>query len=129
MNRICPSEEMLSKYLSSLLNEKHKNVIEKHLAECEKCRKLLSEAYDIISSRNVKEFVFSLTKRITRNKWLFISSLSMILSFFIQDYFFQFLIISLVSGLKWILDSKTNRTLILIKDAWKNKDHNKQNVA
>ncbi len=129
MNRICPLEECLSKYLSGTLKGEQHTRLQEHLAECDVCRKLVVEAYEVLTLPDVKNYLRSLGKHILTRKWLIFSILFFILSFIVPGYFFQILSISLVTGIKWAVDSKPGKTLIFIRDAWKNRTQNKQNVS
>ncbi|MBI2870987.1 MAG: hypothetical protein HYY14_04675 [Candidatus Omnitrophica bacterium] len=51
--------------------------------------------------------------------WLCVSLTALLLSFFISRYFVQFIVLSLIFGLKWVFDTATTRQLIMIYEAWK----------
>lgn len=126
MNRICPSEKTLSEYMAGALKEEEKVELEKHLASCSVCRRLLAEAHEVTSKFSARETMHSVLQRITKNKWLIASSIALILSFLVPRYFLQFLAASLLAGAKWITDSKTTKMLITIYEAWKSGDREKQ---
>ena len=127
MNRMCPSEEMLSEYLSGVLLEKDKAKIEEHLAQCTECRKVLAQAHDILKKPDIREIRNNIFRWFKGNKWLIGSALSLVLSFLFSRYFLQFLAASLLMGGKWIIDSKTTKMLIMIHEAWKSEDKDKVN--
>ena len=119
MNRLCPSEETLSEYISGILPEEEKPPVEKHLASCNICRKLLLETYDITNKPDLNELKVQVIGWIIKNKWLTGAAGALILSFFFPKYFLQFLSAAVVLGAKWIIDAKTTRTLIMINEAYK----------
>ena len=49
--------------------------------------------------------------------WLALAILSFALSFFIPRYFFQYLAVALLFGIKWIVDQRAQKTKILIYKA------------
>ena len=122
MNRICPSEEVLSEYLAGILSPEEKAMVEKHLARCKTCRLLLAEAHDIISKPDLTETMQKLRTWFKKNLWLTGSILFFTLSFVFQKYFLQLLLASFLMGGKWILDSKSAKMLIMIHEAWKSSD-------
>ena len=94
MNRICPSEELLSEYLSGKIPPEAREPLEKHLSSCRICRTLISEAYDILKKRDPNDVQAILTGWIQKNIWLIGATVSLIISFLIPRYFLQFLVIS-----------------------------------
>lgn len=117
MNRICLQEKILSEYLSGVISREERVSVEKHLASCSKCRKTVSEAYEILNQPDVKEFLFIAADWIKINKWLIATALLLSMSFVISEYFLQFLIASVITGVKWIIDSKTTKMLITVHKA------------
>jgi len=122
MNRICPSEEILSEYLSGTLRQEDVLLLEEHLIKCESCRELLADAYHITSKRDITELLHKTRNWIKKNKWLIGAFVSFILSFILPRYFLQFIAAFVVLGAKWVLDAKTTKTLIMISEAWKRGD-------
>lgn len=119
MNRICPSEEILSEYLSGLLSQEDSMDLEKHLVLCNECRSLIAEAYKIVKKPGLGSIFVNMLFWFKKN-YIFTASLfSLILSFIFPKYFLQFLTASILLGAKWIIDSKTTKTLITIHEAWK----------
>ncbi len=45
------------------------------------------------------------------------------LSFFIPKYFMQFLVVTLVLGMRWAFESEGGRTLIMVIDSWRRHSH------
>ncbi len=123
INRICPTDENLSEYVSGVITPENRTYIEKHLSICSKCRKTVVKAFNIIKEPKMIHFLKHIHKKIIADKWLISSAMFLILSFVFKEYFFQFLIASLLTGIKWIIDSKTTKLLIMINEA--RKDHEK----
>ncbi|MBL7073444.1 MAG: zf-HC2 domain-containing protein [Candidatus Omnitrophica bacterium] len=121
-NRLCPSEENLSEYLSGIMSRADKNLIEQHLANCQACRTLVAETHSIArkSAENKIHKLFRALKR--EHLWLTACVISLSLSFVFSNYFIQFLTASLLLGIKWIIDSKTTKTLIMIHKTLKTSD-------
>jgi hypothetical protein len=117
MNRICPTEELLSEYLSGDITAEERKRVEKHLASCAKCRLLVAEAYDIIKKPDTNEILNTLKHRARENLWFFGATSTLLLSFIFPKYFIQFLVACLLMGIKWVIDSKTTRTLITVHEA------------
>ncbi len=61
---------------------------------------------------------------IKRNVWLIAFMSSFAASFFLPRFFLQFLILSVIFGLKWVFDKASTRTLVMIYHAWKRRDRN-----
>jgi hypothetical protein len=119
MNRLCPTEELLSEYLAGTLSGEERELVEKHLASCDKCRTLLAEAHAILETPDLHEIFFNLKKWLRKNTWLIIATASLIASFFFREYFLQLLTAALLSGIKWTIDSRTTKMLITVYEAWK----------
>jgi len=125
MNRMCPSEEILSAYLSNTLPYDQKIWIEEHLIKCDKCRILIADTHKIVNEFDLKHSLRHILSLFTHNIFLMISLVTLVLSFLFPEYFLQFLTASVLSGIKWIVDSKSIKMLIMIHEAWKhgNKDN------
>lgn len=121
-NRLCPSEENLSEYLSGVTSDSEKILIEQHLANCQACRTLVADAHSIArkSAENKIHNLFRALKR--EHLWLTACVISLSFSFVFSKYFIQFLTASLLLGIKWIIDSKTTKTLIMIHKTLKTSD-------
>ena len=118
-NRICPSEELLSRYFIGSLAGDDKTIIERHLVGCPHCRQLLIETCEIMSSRLVYKRVKMWLNSIVKNRWLIGAVTALALSFFVPVYFFQFLTVCFLAGAKWIIDARTTKMMIMIHEAWK----------
>lgn len=113
-NRLCPNEETLSEYISGTLPAEKRLLIEKHLAVCRSCRTLLAETHDITRKSASGKMItrFSAGKR--EVLWLTACLITFSASFLFSKFFLQFLAVSFLLGIKWILDAKTTKTLIMI---------------
>lgn len=139
----CPAVETLAKYASGTLGPGELYDVSNHVKSCKFCNEiveaaLLYSAYEKHITlgkvpRKTRERAKSLnpaykTKEhkimnyLKRNVWLMLSLASLIASFFIPRYFFQFLILAVLFGLKWIFNRESTRALIMIYNAWKRHD-------
>jgi hypothetical protein len=133
----CPSERELSDYLEGRLDSERENVLLEHLAECSHCLSLLVLAEEslrdmegiapsrkmIMRAKNIlRKDTKSPKNLILRYRWQFLAFISFALSFAFSRYFLQFLVIGAVFALKWVFDTASRRTLIMIYDAWRRKD-------
>lgn len=107
----CLSELELGQYLDRTLPISQKEKIEKHLADCGYCLDLLVVAKDAIENSKKK---VSISQSLAKQKWFILSMLSFLLSFFIKRYFFQFLTLSLILGIKWALSGEGSKNLVMI---------------
>ena len=107
----CPSELELGKYLDKSVSVSQKDRIERHLADCGYCLDLLVTAKEVLKDFPKKPNVLQTLKQ---QKWFILSMLSLGMSFFIKRYFFQFLTLSLIFGLKWALSAEGSRNLVMI---------------
>ncbi|NQT33430.1 MAG: hypothetical protein HQ594_07150 [Candidatus Omnitrophica bacterium] len=119
MNRLCPSEDILSRYISHSLSHENKLVVEEHLIRCGQCRKLIVEAHEVLTNPDMWEIMNKILLWIKKNRWLTGSLVSLVLSFFFSEYFLQFLLIAFLLGAKWIVDARATRMLIMINESWK----------
>jgi hypothetical protein len=117
MKRICPTEEMLGEYVSGCVSPHDRAEIERHLAECQNCRSLVSEAHEAMSSMDISEIRSKVRAFAMKNIWLLTGILFFLTSFIFSGYFFQFLAVSVLCGLKWIVDSRNTRTVIMIQES------------
>lgn len=116
----CPAEDLLSNYLIGALDEAQHQEVERHLADCPYCIYRIAEAYEVLNESKIKlikEFFMGARKNI--NLWLIGCVIMFLLSFLIQRYFIQFLVGAILLGIKWIVDNKNTKMLIMIYDAWK----------
>jgi len=115
----CPSDLELGKYLDKSVSVSQKDRIERHLADCGYCLDLLVTAKEALKDFPKKPNVLQALKQ---QKWFILSMLSLGMSFFIKRYFFQFLTLSLIFGLKWALSAEGSRNLVMIFRALGQKD-------
>lgn len=116
-----PTELEIADFLSNSLSGKEKERTEEHLAVCGECLEKVAAAYE--SVRTFKEAA-PLKKGKAHfmkamNIYLVLALLSFILSFAVPRHFIQFLVATLLFGIKWIVDSKSTKMLIMIYEAWK----------
>jgi len=116
----CPPEPTLNSYLTGTLENEERENIEKHIADCSKCLYKIAEAHEVLNEgtfKKIKEFMMKPLKKI--NYWLVGCIIMFVLSFLIRRFFIQLLVGSTLLGLKWIVDNKNTKMLIMIYDAWK----------
>lgn len=115
----CPSELELGKYLDKTVSLSQREKIERHLADCGYCLDLLAVSKEAL--RDCVKKPNSL-QAIKQQKWFILSMFSLTASFFIKRYFFQFLTLSLILGLKWSLSAEGSRNLVMIFRGLSRKD-------
>lgn len=119
--RTHPSENDIADYLTHSLPVAEMERIGEHIAGCDECLAAVVSAYETSGKPGAKG---SLKKRITSimkklNIYLLMAVLSFALSFITPRYFIQFLVATLLLGIKWIVDSKSTKMLVMIYEAWK----------
>jgi hypothetical protein len=129
----CPDELVLCDYLENRLNpEKQKQVLN-HIAECSHCLCLLALAQrsvladkDLPSVEMIKRAKNIMPKKskkkISNYMWPIFTFASVGLSFIFTHYFIQFLVLAVIFGIKWVFDTGSTKTLIMIYEAWCKKD-------
>ena len=142
----CPSEKELWDYLNGVIAKEVEEKIAEHVVQCDFCLDSLLLAQEVrpgigfgpsaSPSGELLGNVMALAKRRGSQKthakkqfWLFLSLLSIGISFFLPRYFFQCLILSVIFGLKWVFDTVTNRTLIVMYDALKQKSSKREDPS
>ena len=110
-----PTENELADYLSKALSGEDKERVESHIAGCGACLESMVSAHE--SVREFKKGKGNIMKKI--NAYLILAIASFILSFVFRDYFLQFLVATLLLGIKWVVDSKSTKMLVMIYEAWK----------
>lgn len=111
----CPSLKEICDYASGLLPLEKKKAIESHLAGCYHCLDMVTSIHDGIKFYNPKRRY----KMKKEDLFLIMAIISFLLSFIFSRYFLQFLTATIIFGIKWIVDSKSSKTLIMIYEAWK----------
>lgn len=113
--RDCPAIERLCEYARGLLSREERGVIERHLASCDHCLDTFVSICDGMKFSASKKY-----KKRPRFKktdlLLLVAIVSFLLSFIFKHYFLQFLVATLIFSIKWIADTKSNRTLIIKGD-------------
>jgi hypothetical protein len=72
------------------------------------------------TGRGVKRILRRLIDIVKRvNIYLALAVVSFIMSFIAPRYFIQLLAATLIFGMKWVIDSRSTRMLIMIHEAWK----------
>lgn len=116
-----PTDAELADFLSSSLSAKEaRALIEKHLSSCNECLAKAVSAYESVRlfrkgmpAKRKGNFL----KRL--NIYLVLALLSFLFSFMVPRYFLQLLVATLVLGIKWVVDSKSAKMLIMIYEAWR----------
>jgi hypothetical protein len=125
MNRICPQEEKLAEYISGLLSGEELVSMEEHLDRCDSCRKLAFEAHEVITRPDPGRISRRFFGYMRKNLWMAAAAVFFLCSFIFRGHFLQFLALTVISALKWIIDSRNTRLLVMIHDAWKRGDKEK----
>ncbi len=116
-----PTEIELAGFLSNSLSAKDRRRVEDHLVLCNECLEKTVSAYESVKlfggNEKIKKRRFALMKKI--NPYLALACLTFLLSFITPRYFIQSLVATLILGIKWVVDSKTTKMLIMIHEAWK----------
>ncbi|NQT28353.1 MAG: hypothetical protein HQ570_02010 [Candidatus Omnitrophica bacterium] len=143
----CLSEQVLIHYFRRKLDSEDCQKAENHLAGCEFCRSQLDLIFEagraykrgeggkvpaelIQSAKNLLETDKNnhhkrtmRKKRITKNLFLAGAIISFVASFFVPKYFFQFLVVTLILGMRWAFESEGGHTLVMILDSWRRHSH------
>ncbi len=116
-----PTEFELAEYLSNSLGQKEKELVEDHISGCHRCLDMVVSAHESVKlfrkKHHIKKKRGSIMKKM--NFYLILAVLSFILSFIAPRHFLQFLVATLLLGIKWVADSKTTKMLVMIHEAWK----------
>jgi hypothetical protein len=111
----------LADFLSGRLSPENKARIEAHLADCSTCLESMVSCHESVklfnNKNHPKDKKDNTMKKI--NIYLVLAILSFTLSFVMPRYFLQFLVATIVLGIKWVVDSKTTKMLVMIHEAWK----------
>ncbi|MFC1699628.1 hypothetical protein ACFL1I_06715 [Candidatus Omnitrophota bacterium] len=129
----CPEESRLSDFLNKRLSREKEDSLLEHLAHCAHCLSQLELAQRAKEKaglepswamRNGAKNIAKLnyTNELLKYKWPVLSCFSFIFSFIFKAYFVQFLVLAVIFSFKWIFDTASTRTLIMIYQAWRNKD-------
>jgi len=89
--------------------------VESHIATCYHCLDTM-----VSIDRSMKDFNNRRRHKLkTENIFLSFALISFLLSFVFSRYFIQFLAATMILSIKWIVDSKTSKMLVMIYEAWK----------
>lgn len=116
-----PTAIELADYLEGRLAGSRRTEIETHLASCGECLAAAVAAHEAVNecgkTKRKKKWGFGSMKKL--NIYLIIAIIAFALSFMVPRYFVQLLVATLLCGMKWIVDSKSTRMLVMIHEAWK----------
>jgi hypothetical protein len=91
------------------------------MAGCSDCLAKMVSAHESVElfrkNKNDKKGEVGFMKKM--NIYLILAILAFALSFAIPRYFIQLLVATLLLGIKWIVDSKSTKMLVMIYEAWK----------
>jgi hypothetical protein len=116
-----PAEADIADYLSRALPAAAMERLEGHLAGCDECLAAMVSAYEAAGKRGNKNSLIKKLRAIMKkfNIYLILAILSFALSFFMPRHFIQLLVATLLLGIKWIVDAKSTKMLVMIYEAWK----------
>jgi len=117
--KIHPSDSELADMLSGVVPAEKRKIIEEHIASCEECLNTIVSACESVGSAGIKTTHKRGTIMKKINIYLILCLISFALSFAFPRYFIQFLVATLLLGIKWIVDAKSTRMLVMIYEAWK----------
>ena len=116
-----PTDVELADLLSGCLSKIARSRIEKHISSCRECMDKIVASHETVDlyKKNTpsKKRKDAKVKKI--NLYLLLAILSFSLSFLAPRYFIQSLVATLLLGIKWVVDSKTTKMLVMINEAWK----------
>ena len=115
------TEIELADFMDNSLSQEKKRKYEEHLAGCDECLAKAVAAYESVNSIHKNKSIKrkgNIMKRI--NLYLFLAIITFALSFLTHRYFIQLLVATLLLGIKWIVDAKSTKMLVMIYEAWKN---------
>lgn len=141
----CPAPADLWAYLNGQLPDEKEGAISGHLMVCAFCLDALLLAQEVRPgigfgpethpSERALSRAISLGKRKgryppkpLRSVWAGLFLLSIGFSFLLPRYFLQCLVLGTIFGLKWVFDTVTNRTLIVMYDTLKRRESPKERV-
>jgi hypothetical protein len=116
-----PSENDLAEFMSGSIRGELAEDIREHLSECDRCLAAYVAAYEAVgpscSKRRAPRGRGGIFGHL--NIYLVLAALSFIVSFVTPRYFIQLLVATLILGIKWVVDSKSTKMLVMIYEAWK----------
>ena len=116
-----PTENNIADYLARSLPAAARERIEEHLAGCDECLAAMVSAYESVGKSGNKNSLMRKIRAIMKklNIYLILATLSFALSFVTPRHFIQLLVATLLLGIKWIVDAKSTKMLVMIYEAWK----------
>jgi hypothetical protein len=116
-----PLDIELADYLSGHLSKDLRRTVETHLGACDDCLQAVISAREAVAEFNkykpLKNRKDTVMKKL--NIYLTLTIISFTLSFITPRFFIQLLVATLLLGMKWVVDSKTTKMLVMIHEAWK----------
>ena len=115
-----PTESELASFLSGTLTGPAKDTVIGHLDSCPECMARIAAAHEAVSScsgNGAGETWWARIKKIS--PYLIGAIVTFALSFILPRYFVQFLVATIILGMKWIVDAKATKMLVMIYEAWK----------
>ena len=125
----CLGELTLHHYLEKKSDPRERERVEKHLLLCYDCLQTIAEvskAKTMFEKGKLKSWSLPKEKKLSprrkRRGWLVATFIAFACSFFFHRYFIQFSVATLLLGIKWIVETRTTKTLIAIQEAYKRGD-------
>lgn len=118
-NKLHPSDADLADLISGAMPLEKRRIVEEHVASCEYCLSAVASAYESVRSSGIKTKFGKGNIMKKMNIYLILCITSFVLSFAVPRYFIQFLVATLLLGIKWIIDAKSTKMLVMIYEAWK----------
>lgn len=115
-----PDERELADFMAGCLPADARVRLEGHIAGCSKCLTKMVSAHEAVGTFRKRKITGKGAIMKKFNIYLILAGLAFILSFITPRYFIQLLVATLLLGIKWIVDSKSTKMLVMIYEAWKN---------
>lgn len=113
----CLTFDQAHDYLKGALTKEVRRGVESHIADCYHCLDLVATVHDGMKTRpRYRIHPIQLNKG---HIVMLLAITSFILSFIFKRYFLQFLVVTILFGLKWVIDTKSTRMLVTIHEAFK----------
>jgi len=129
----CPSDELLHGYVAGCLTQEQHEALSAHLGDCARCREKAAAGITHAAPRccrgglsgNARATLFArmgITPTagksfLKKHAWGLCALACFGASFLVKRYFLQWLIATLVVGLKWVIESEQFRTLIMVLES------------
>ena len=117
-----PHETELADYLAGSLAPREREKITDHIGSCADCLAKVVAAHEAVAAERARGGRRNDGKSASMqrpNFYLIGAIIAFTLSFIMPRYFIQLLVATLVLGIKWIVDAKSTKMLIMIYEAWK----------